>query len=364
VAQDFNNLLTVILGNAEVLTEALASQPQQRELAEMVRDAAQRGAALTHQLLAFSRKQTLDPRPVEVDRLIVGLMGLLRRTLPESVSVEHEPGAGAPALVDAAQLESALLNLCLNARDAMPRGGRIRIVSREHVVESGAPEGTGDLQPGAYVRVCVLDEGTGIEPAHLARVIEPFFTTKPVGKGTGLGLSMVYGFAKQSHGHMTIESQVGHGTTVCLYLPRATAERDRHERLDGPASHERGTESILLVEDDPMVRQFAQGLLRGLGYRVTPAEDGVQALRILGQDEHFDLLFTDVVMPGGITGPELVEYGRRLRPGLRALYSSGYTENALEDLSSSRAARLLRKPYRRAELAAAIRAALSGPVDG
>jgi len=330
----------------------------------MIRDAAQRGADLTHQLLAFSRKQALNPQPEDVDRLIEGLMGLLRRTMPETITVEHTPGARSPALVDATQLESALLNLCLNARDAMPRGGRIRITSEDYRADAGSAQVLADLQPGAYVRLAVIDEGTGIEPEHLARVIEPFFTTKPVGKGTGLGLSMAYGFAKQSHGHLVIDSHVGRGTTVSLYLPSAVAASLRPDRLDGAALDERGTESILLVEDDPMVRKFARGLLEGLGYRVTAAEDGPQAVRILERNEPCDLLFTDVVMPGGLTGPELVEAGRRLRPGLRALYSSGYTENALEDVDSTRAARLLRKPYRRAELAAAIRIALSEPVDG
>nr|WP_293245322.1 PAS domain S-box protein [Panacagrimonas sp.] len=364
VAHDFNNLLTVILGNAELLTEALAGRPEQRELAEMVRDAAQRGADLTHQLLAFSRRQTLHPQPVDVDRLVAGLMGLLRRTLPETITVEHDAGASWLALIDSAQLESALLNLCLNARDAMPRGGRIRIQARDWTVEPNATTPAAELRPGSYVRVRVIDEGTGISAEDLTRVIEPFFTTKPVGKGTGLGLSMAYGFAKQSQGHLAIESQPERGTTVTLYLPRAPAVVEGATPAPAATPHQGGTESILLVEDDPMVRRFAEGLLSGLGYRVTAAGDGAQALRLLDGDLPVDLLFTDVVMPGGMTGPELVEAGRTRRPGLRALYASGYTENALEDLTSARSARFLQKPYRRAELATAVRRAIAESPDG
>lgn len=364
VAHDFNNLLTVILGNADLLIEMLEGQPDAVELAGMIRNAAQRGADLNQRLLAFARRQNLNPSVVDVNRLVDGMTGLLRRTLSENIFLDRR---GSPelwrTLADPSQLESALLNLCINSRDAMPRGGRIVIACGNVTVGNEPPAEAQDLRPGEYVRIQVSDTGSGIEPENLPRVFEPFFTTKEFGKGTGLGLSMVYGFVRQSHGQLGIASDRGKGTTVTMYLPRAVEEVT--VRPSRPASLVlRGSESILLAEDDALVRRFAADQLRHLGYRVIEAEDRVSALGVLTTDEAVDLLFTDVVMPGGVSGPELVEQARRIRPGLHVLYTSGYTDCAMDDLTPSQAAHLLFKPYERVELAHKIRAALSEKIDG
>ncbi|MES2785383.1 MAG: response regulator [Pseudomonadota bacterium] len=365
VAHDFNNLLTVILGNAEILTERLAGDPRMAELAEMVVDAAERGAQLAQRLLAFGRKQALEPRSVNVNDLVAGMDALLRRTLGGHIEIEFR-GAGDlwNALVDPAQLDNALLNLCLNARDAMPGGGRLAIETANADLRSpGAAQLTG-VKPGQYVRLTVTDSGTGISAAHLGRVFEPFFTTKEVGKGTGLGLAMIYGFVKQSGGHITIDSRPGGGTAVRLYLPRTTSEPASAPRVQGSApapgpANGRGT--ILLVEDDSLVRRYANDQLTGLGYHVLEADSGAQALAFLSQSTPVDLLFTDVVMPG-MSGSALAERACQLRPGLRVLYASGYTEDAIVHHGQlAQGAPLLAKPYRRDELAGKVLEALSRP---
>ena len=363
VAHDFNNLLTVIMGNSEVLVEDLADREDMRLLARMTQQAAQRGAALTRQLLAFARRQPLEASETDVSALLSEMRALLKRTLREDLELVV---VGAETvwsiIVDPAQLESAILNLCLNARDAMPNGGRLLIESANARLDQDYADLHADVIVGDYVLISVTDSGVGIPAENLQRVFEPFFTTKPFGKGTGLGLSMVYGLIKQSRGHIAIYSELGHGTCVKMYLPRAP---DGSGAVDkdpvAPAAPE-GSEAILLVEDDELVRRNVQHQLLSLGYRVTTAADGREGLELVRSGEHFDLLFTDVIMPGGLDGPGLARAACALRPTLRLLFTSGYTENAI--VGSGRlngGAHILYKPYVRAELARKVRAALTEP---
>ncbi|MCX7789258.1 MAG: PAS domain S-box protein, partial [Chloroflexaceae bacterium] len=329
VAHDFNNLLTVMLGNAELLSEALADNPDLKPLAEMIGTAAQRGSALTQHLLAFARRQALDPRAVDVNRLITGMDGLIRRALGEHIEIRLMLAPALwRALVDPAQLESALLNLCINARDAMPAGGALTIETANVLLDQHYADRATEVTPGAYVLVAVSDTGLGIAPEHLPHVFEPFFTTKGQGKGSGLGLSMVYGFVKQSQGHVTIYSEPGQGTTVKLYLPRTVEEVAGYE-TDVEGAWLGGDETILLVEDDEAVRHFARQQLTSLGYRVLEAATGPEALEIVRAHDDIALLFTDIVMPGGMSGRDLVEAARQVRPGLKVLYTSGYAENVI-----------------------------------
>jgi PAS domain S-box-containing protein len=358
VAHDFNNLLTVIIGNAEMLTMRLADDETLRPLAELTLGAAERGADLTHRLLAFARRQALEPKPVDVNLLLGNMDPLLRRTLGAQIDIDW---IGAPrlnkAFVDGSQLEGAVLNLCINARDAMANGGHITIETADVALDEAYADKHLEVAPGDYVMVAVSDTGTGMTPDILARAFEPFFTTKQ-GKGSGLGLSMVHGFVKQSGGHVKIYTEVGQGTTVKLYLPRAQGDAAAVQRAyDGPVAG--GTEKVLLVEDDDHVREFAARQLKDLGYKVTVARDGNEALAILKQTADFDLLFTDVVMPGGLRGPELAAEARKLYPALRVLYTSGYTENAIVHHGRlDPGIHLLSKPYRRHDLALKLRQAL------
>ncbi len=360
VAHDFNNLLTVILGTAEQLAGQVAHDPKLADLAGTVIQAAQRGADLTQHLLAFARRQPLAPQPVDAGQLVASMDGLLRRSLGEHIelSFTREPDLW-PALVDPAQLENAVLNLCLNARDAMPRGGQLVIQVANKTIDGDYAGGHVDVREGAYVMVAVSDSGSGIAPEHLARVFEPFFTTKERGKGTGLGLSMVYGFTKQSGGHVNVYSEVGHGTVVRLYLPRADSLAQPVERAPESVADSKG-ETVLMVEDDDMVRRYAYGQLLKLGYRVLEASDGPTALEIVRQHPEIDLLFTDVVMPGEMSGHDLAERALALRPHLKVLYTSGYTENSIVHQGRlDPGVLLLNKPYRRSELASKIREALA-----
>lgn len=365
VAHDFNNLLTVVLGNADLLVEACAADPTKREAAEMISAAAQRGAQLTQQLLAFARKQPLAPSEVDINQRVAALDPMLRRTLGEHIEIELVRGAGLwPAMVDAAQLENALLNLCLNARDAMPAGGKLTLETANTALDQRYADEHADVAPGQYTMVAVSDTGVGIEPQHLARVFEPFFTTKEKGKGTGLGLAMVYGFAKQSAGHVSIYSEPGHGTTVKIYLPRAHAGAGTGgvaNVVAASAEPRGGVETVLVVEDDEAVRRLACHELRAMGYRVLDAANGAEALRQIELGEPVDLLFTDVVMPG-MSGRELADAARRCRSALRVLFTSGYTENAIVHHGRlDPGVQLLAKPYRRADLARAVRQALERP---
>ena len=360
VAHDFNNLLTVVLGNCEVLVERLADQPKLRRLAQMTLSIAERGSELTHRLLAFARRQPLEPKSVDVNELLTGMEVLLKRTLSEEIEVAFMHGELLwPAVIDPSQLEAAVLNLCINARDAMPEGGRLIIETENTQLDETYASENAEVHAGDYVLVAVSDTGAGIAPENLARVFDPFFTTKEIGKGTGLGLSMVYGFVKQSQGHVKVYSELGVGTTVKIYLPRANSAPASAERHEAVLADLRGSERILLVEDDDLVRIHAESVLVSLGYQVVAAASGPAALSILQADLNFDLLFTDVVMPGGMTGRMLADEAVRLKRGLRVLYTSGYTQNSVVHGGRlDEGVVLLSKPYSRLELAQKIRSVL------
>jgi PAS domain S-box-containing protein len=370
IAHDFNNLLTVILGNSEMLDSELPETGEVREMHDQIKRAAQNAAALTHQLLAFARRQPLSPQEIDVGRLIVGLDGFLRSALGSSVQLEIR---AAPSLwharVDKQQLESAILNLAINARDALPpgRGGRLLIEAANLANRKSEVDQFGELKPGNYVVISVTDNGTGIARDIIGKVFEPFFTTKPAGRGTGLGLSMVYGFAQQSGGHARIVSDEGRGTTVRIYLPALGEARADGvaiappvARLASPVPSASGkTEKILIVEDAEMVRSHARSVLSGLGYDVTTAAEGAEALALLDKGLRPDLLLTDILLPNGMDGLAVAEQVLRRFPDLPVLYMSGYVENI--DLQKSRLdpqTNLLLKPFRRASLAAMVRARL------
>jgi PAS domain S-box-containing protein len=361
VAHDFNNLLTVILGSAELLAERLEpSHEAAQRLIANIQTAGRQGAELTQRLLAYARRQPLEPSPIDVHRLIRDLAPLLQRTLGDDIEIALDLGAvRSQALIDGHQLETALLNLAVNARDAMPAGGRLLIETENALVDAAQAEKYGEMAAGSYVRVSVSDRGCGMTPEVAARAVEPFFTTKPVGQGTGLGLSMVFGFIKQSGGHMSIYSEPGQGTTIKLYLPEAAGaaagatEDTRRQRI------RLGSERILYVEDDEFVRLTVVEMLKGLGYQVLIAADGPAALAILERGEKVDLLFTDVVMPGGMGGRDLADAAQKLRPGLKVLFTSGYTENAIVHHGRLDAGvQLLGKPFRLSELSAKLRQVL------
>ncbi|MBX3430247.1 MAG: PAS domain S-box protein [Hyphomonadaceae bacterium] len=354
VAHDFNNLLTVILSNAELLETRLAGNDQLHMLAEMTRLAAERGAELTSRLLAFSRRQALDPKSIDVAALVRNMDQLLRRALGGQIEIQINAETGAwNALIDSLQLESALLNLCINARDAMPGGGVLSIGVQNAVLRSEA-----DARGGEYVMLSVADTGAGMDEATRARAFEPFFTTKEVGKGSGLGLSMVYGFVTQSKGRIAIDSEVGKGTLVKLYLPRSHEAR-REQESEVAAAAATGRERVLLVEDDDLLRAQVGGELQNLGYRVVSAQSGIEALQMLNEGERFDLLFTDVVM-AGMSGSQLASLAHAIAPEMPVLYTSGHPETMMDrEGYLSPGVMLLRKPYKRRELAAKLREALA-----
>ena len=362
VAHDFNNLLTVILGNAEILEEELSNQPDLQKLAKMSLEAADRGAELISRLLAFSRKQVLQPKVIDAAQLIQGMDGLLRRTLPESIDIEIIRAGGLWKIeADAPQLKSALLNLAVNARDAMPDGGNLTIEASNAMLDDAYVAMKSGLKPGQYVVISVSDTGHGIPKEHLRKIFEPFFTTKEVGKGSGLGLSMVFGFVKQSGGHVRVYSETGEGTSFKLYFPRSLTAEDRTEVNVRNRKIAGGSETVLVVEDDDAVRDYVTAILSGLGYGVLEASNGAQALEIIQQCVEIDLLFTDVVMPGGMGGRELAEAARAIRPDIKVLFTSGYTENSIvHDGRLDPGVQLLNKPYRREQLALKVRKVLSG----
>jgi PAS domain S-box-containing protein len=365
IAHDFNNILTVITGTIEILSDAVADRPEIAAIAKMIDEAAERGAELTKHLLAFSRKQPLQPREVDINALIVETTKLLRPTLGEQVEIDLMLAEDAwTALVDPSQLTTGILNLALNARDAMPAGGKLALETKNIHLDQGYAEMHAEVTAGHYVMIAVSDTGSGIAADDLEKVFEPFFTTKEVGKGTGLGLSMVYGFVKQSNGHIKIYSEEGHGTTVKVYLPRATGLDHTTEELSAPSLMERGDEVILIVEDDTLVRKYATAQIQGLGYTTLEASNAAEALEVIGETEIIDLLFTDVIMPGTLNGRQLVDEALKLRPSLKTLFTSGYTENAIVHhgrLDSG--VLLLAKPYRKADLARMIRRALTSCVS-
>ena len=301
-----------------------------RTMCEMTKRAAERGAALTHRLLAFAQRQTLEPKSIDLRALLRESQSLLRRAMREDVTLTLLESAGIwHALVDPAQLENALLNLCLNARDAMPGGGCITIETANMTLDQEYADSHADVSPGEYAVITVTDTGTGIAPENLRRVFDPFFTTKEFGKGTGLGLSSVYGFIKQSQGHIAIYSELGQGTSVKMFLPRAHTSPAKAAFGNVTAAEMRGSETILVVEDDDLLRGNVERQLVSLGYRVITSANGLDALEVIRAGEPIDLLFTDVIMPGGLSGPALAQAALALQPKLRLLYTSGYTENAI-----------------------------------
>src|SRR4051812_35852808 len=362
VAHDFNNLLTVILGNAEHLAERLAGNKELHRIAGDIATAAERGSDLTRSLLAFARKQPLRPRDIDIAGKIHDMEPLLRRSLGEHIESAFvlEPDVGLTS-VDPGQLTTALLNLVLNARDVMQLGGRLTIEARNVSLGESDLDINGEPRPGDYVMVAVTDTGSGMTAEVASRAFEPFFTTKEVGKGTGLGLSMVYGFVRQSGGLVQMQSAPRQGSTVRLFFPRLAAPPNEDASpAEGIVTRE-GSETILVVEDDDMVRTYVESELKALGYRVITAASGPAALDLLRQSADIDLLFTDVVMPGGMFGPELARQAIQLRPGLKVLFTSGYSQNPVKAPDGIGDARILTKPFRRRDLAAMLRSALSTP---
>lgn len=360
IAHDFNNLLTVILGNAEFLEDGLSYDPDLQSMATLTKKAAERGADLTARLLAFSRQQPLDPKITDINDLVEKVEPLLGRALgghSEIKEIQH-PNLWR-VLVDGPQFENALLNLAVNARDAMTNGGCLTIETSNIVIDPASAVDQSEIPVGEYVCIAVSDNGDGMDEQTRLRVFEPFFTTKDVGKGSGLGLSMVYGLVKQSRGYIKIYSELGHGTTVKIYLPRVEADAGIGQSQTETFPLTGGNEKILVVEDDELVRGQVTSQLKTLGYEIVSARNGAEALAILANHADFDLLFTDVVMPEGINGPRLAEEALKLYPSLSVLFTSGYTENAVVhhgQLDSG--VNLLNKPYRRQELASRVRTAL------
>jgi PAS domain S-box-containing protein len=358
IAHDFNNLLTVICGNAEFLGDQLKARQDLRTLANDIGRAGQRGAELTQRLLAFSRRQTLKPVELDCNELLDSMHKLLRRTLREDIAIDTEFHSELrTALADRGQLESAIINLALNAQDAMLGGGRLSITTANVAFDASYQFINQDVRPGDYVLIAVTDNGTGMPKEVLDRVFEPFYTTKEVGKGSGLGLSMVYGFVKQSNGHVSVYSEPELGTTVRIYLPVLTngAAKPNESSEATESSSSRG-ENILIVEDDPFVRSYAVMCLRSLGYTVIPAIDGADALDKIHSELDIDILFTDIVMPGGVSGWELADAALLKRPNLRVLLTSGYALDTIAGRSRAREELpVLTKPYRKAELARRLR---------
>ncbi|WP_395670848.1 ATP-binding protein [Phenylobacterium sp.] len=370
VAHDFNNLLTVIIGGLDTVRRLLPDggagkdSPRLQRGLDMALSSAQRAATLTKRLLAFSRRQPLEPKVLDANKMVQGMAELVQRTIGEAVRLETVLGAGLwRTLADPGQLENALLNLAVNARDAMPSGGRLTMeTSNAHLDDAYVANLAEPVPAGQYVMLAVSDTGEGMAPELLERVFEPFFTTKEVGKGTGLGLSQVYGFVRQSGGYVRIYSEVGEGTTVKLYLPRALAEEPA-EAAEAPGADHRlaGDERILVLEDHDDLRAYSTSILRELGYQVIEAADGREAVALLAANPAIDLLFTDVILPGGMNGRQVADEAVRRRPGLKVLFTTGYTRNAIvHNGTLDPGVHLISKPFAFAELAAKVRAVLDG----
>jgi PAS domain S-box-containing protein len=365
VAHDFNNTLQIISGNLQLLQASDGAREHRQRLVSSALDAVERGAKLSSQLLAFARRQPLQPVVVKLNRMLDNMADLMQRALGESIEIRRETRSGLwNTLVDPSRLENVILNLALNARDAMDGGGilDIRLRNAEFVGESAGPlDGSADSIPaGQYVLVAMSDTGSGMSREVLEQAFEPFFTTKEEGKGTGLGLSMAHGFVRQSGGHIRIDSTVGHGTTVSIYLPRSLEPEARVEPARTEAYTEGGNETLLVVEDDDDVRETVVALLTNLGYRVMAASDGEAALAILKGGEPIDLLFTDVVMPGPVSSRELARRAKEIHPGIEVLFTSGYTRNAvMQDGKLEPGVNLLGKPYRSEQLARRLRELLA-----
>ena len=382
LAHDFNNLLTVVIGNLQLLEGKLDGDERgMRRLNEAI-DAARKGSDLTRQMLAFARKQALEPTEVRINDLVTGISPLLSRTIGETIELKVDAMAGEPkAIIDASQLESAVLNLCINARDAMPDGGHLTIETQPVYLDKAYAGKHPEVEPGHYVMVAVSDTGTGIPPEVLEKVFQPFFTTKETGKGSGLGLAMVYGFIKQSGGHISVYSEVGHGTAIKMYLPRQFASGEDVPAVTETAAEEamaaapepavieetppltlavKTAPKLLVVEDQEAVRAVACGFLADFGYEVIEAEDGLQALAKLQENPDIDLMFSDVVMPGGMNGFDLAQAARSMRPGLKIVHTSGYPKGAMvhQEEPRFREGFIIMKPYRREDLHKIIKDAL------
>ncbi len=359
IAHDFNNLLQIVVGNLELVLRRLL--PEEERLRRAVSNAmlgAQRAATLTQRLLAFSRRQPLAPKPVDPNKLVDGMSDLIRRTLAETVAIETNLAVELWMVeIDANQLENALLNLAVNARDAMPDGGKLTISTANGVL--GKHDLAEDAVPGQYVSVSVRDTGIGMSEETMSRVFEPFFTTKEAGKGTGLGLSMVYGFVKQSGGHLRLESEIGRGTVVTLYLPRFTGPMTADTAPDiGTAELAQPHETVLVVEDDPEVRTYSCDVLSELGYRVISATNGPEAVALLDGGGRIDLVFTDMVLAGSMNGRAVADHAAATRPGTPVLYTSGYAHEVIASQRPDPAIDLLPKPFGYAALAKRVRQAI------
>jgi CheY-like chemotaxis protein len=359
VAHDFNNLLTIIIGSLGLLRRAIGRGDKANDRIDMISVAAERAARLTRQLLAFARCQPLQSEIVNLDQVTHEMLPLIRRAVGESISVECVTAGGLwNTTVDATEFQSAILNLAINARDAMPEGGKPTIELANAALDDAYAARHVEVEPGQYVLFAMTDTGKGMDNVTLGRALDPFFTTKPAGEGTGLGLPQVYGFVKQLGGHLKIYSEVGEGTSVKLYLPRSFGEKTV-EPGPVPALAVTGTETVLVVDDDEIVRATVASMLEDLGYTVLLAQSGAEALAILTTAVKIDLLLTDVVMPGPISGRQLAERAIDIVPTLKILFTSGYTENAIvHDGRLDAGVELLGKPYRREQLAAKVRRAL------
>jgi CheY-like chemotaxis protein len=364
IAHDFNNLLTIILGSAETLAYMHANNPDARALSETTMRAAERGADLTSRLLSFARLQALEPEHRHPGELLAGVEALIRRTIDEDIEIGIRLADDVlPIEVDPGQLENAVLNLVINARDAMPDGGRLTIEASNVTFAADDPSSHEGMKAGRYVLIAVSDNGSGMPRETVERAFEPFFTSKEVGKGSGLGLSMVWGFVRQSNGHARIYSEPGEGTTVRLYFPAAEANHRKTpvETQTIAAGATDGTERILLVEDDDAVRRHVAAQLGGIGYEIREAASAAEALEVMDGGWTSDLLFTDVVLPGGMNGKQLADAALLRHPGLKVLFTSGYTEDAIVHQGRlDPGVNLLGKPYRRADLVAKVRQVLDG----
>ena len=360
IAHDFNNLLLVITGNHELL-ELQLDRDEQKVLLKEAQEAAMLGSKLTDQLLTFARRRHMDAQVIQINDQLVGITDMLRRTLGEHVMLSTSLARNVWATrADTGQFQSAIVNMAVNARDAMPQGGKLVIETRNIALDADHADFHPELEPGQYAQLSISDTGSGMAPDVRDRVFEPFFTTKEKGRGTGLGLAMVYGFVKQSGGHVTIYSEVGHGTTFNLYFPRVDGIAPRQSARDKGTTDPEARETILIVEDDERVRQLTITRLKLIGYQVLEASDGPKALDLLTKGHPVDLVFTDLVMPGGMSGREVAARARQLRPGIKVLLTSGYAEELVHGDSLERERlKVLRKPYHQADLVTALREILA-----
>jgi PAS domain S-box-containing protein len=363
IAHDFNNLLLVVTGNLELLEPRLLDD-ESRALLKEAQDAAALGSKLTDQLLTFARRRHMDAHVIQLNDLVVSVTDMLRRTLGEHITLSTSLAPEVWATrADPGQFQSAIVNMAVNARDAMAQGGKLVVETRNMVFDEQHADFHSELPPGEYVQLSISDSGTGMPPDVRDRVFEPFFTTKEKGRGTGLGLAMVYGFVKQSGGHVTIYSEVGHGTTINLYLPRADgASVEDAAGAKKADTDTRARETILVVEDDERVRQLTIKRLKLIGYQVLEAHDGPSALEMLRRGDEVDLVFTDLIMPGGLSGREVAIRAREMKPGIKVLLTSGYAEELVhgDELQRERL-KVLRKPYQQADLVAVLRDVLGEP---